>query len=178
MQHARTYEELYREHHDRVYRLALRISADDELAKDIAQEVHIRCWKNRTVLESVENPKAWILRVTRNLSIDKIRARKQTGDLDEHAYAAPASDISPARAAEVEQMMQILKTLIETLPDKQRVIFHLREIEGLQYKEIADVIDASIDEIKVNLFRARKKIREQLITVDSYGLSKKNPGTS
>jgi len=171
---AQTYEQLFRDNHDQVFRLALRIVRDEELAKDITQEVHIKCWKNSDSLESAGNPRAWILRVTRNLCIDKIRASKTTMDLDDHAYAAPSQDPGPDRAAEIEHMMQILKSLVETLPEKQRVIFHLREIEGLQYKEISEVIDVSVDEIKVNLFRARKKIREKLISVDSYGISKEN----
>ena len=178
MQQSPTYEELYTANHERVFRLALRIVSDEELAKDIAQEVHIKCWKNRESLEKVENPAAWILRVTRNLAIDKIRARRHTSDLDDVAYAAPSRDITPDRAAEVEHMMQLLKSLVETLPEKQRVIFHLREIEGLKYKEISEVIDVTIDEIKVNLFRARKKIRQKLISVDNYGISTENRETA
>ena len=168
---AQTYEQHFNANRERVFRLALRIVQDDELARDIAQEVHIKCWKNRDSLESAGNPGAWILRVTRNLAIDKLRAAKYTSDLDDHAYAAPSREPGPDRLAETEHMMQILKSLVETLPEKQRIIFHLREIEGLQYKEISEVIDATIDEIKVNLFRARKKIREKLLSVDKYGIS-------
>ena len=174
----RTYEELFRETYDQAYRLARRMAQDGDLAKDIIQEVHIKCWKNRDALESAQSPKAWILRVTRNLAIDKIRQRRPVNSLDDHAYAAPSGEIQPDRAAEVEHMMEILKQLIETLPEKQRIVFHLREIEGLQYKEIAQVIDVTVDEIKVNLFRARKKIREKLIRVTNYGLSEENTSAS
>jgi RNA polymerase sigma-70 factor, ECF subfamily len=173
-----TYERLYDAYHDRVYRLARRITQDTAIAEDVAQEVHIKCWKNKSKLEEAANPGAWIMRVTRNLAIDKIRSRRNNAELDKVAYSAPSKDQTPEHAAEIENMMQILRELIDTLPLKQREIFQLRELEGLKYQEISDVLDVSVDEVKVSLFRARKKIREKLINVDRYGLSSANRETA
>jgi len=173
-----TYERLYNAYHDRVYRLALRITQDTAIAEDVAQEVHIKCWKNRSKLEEAASPGAWIMRVGRNLSIDKIRSRRDHTDLDKVAYSAPSKDQTPDRAAEIGNMMQVLRRLIETLPVKQREIFQLRELEGMKYQEISDILEVSVDEVKVSLFRARKKIREKLINVDRYGLSSANRETA
>ena len=74
--------------------------------------------------------------------------------------------------------MQILREMLETLPSKQKMVFHLREIEGMQYKEIADTLDLTNDEVKINLFRARQKMKEKLLRIDSYGLSKIHTGTA
>lgn len=173
-----TYETLFREYQDRIYRVARRMLSDDALAQDVVQEVHIKCWKNREGLAEMSNGGAWLMRVTKNLCIDKIRARKETSQLDSVAYAAPASGPTPYQTAEVQNMMAILKETLNTLPEKQKLIFHLREMEGLQYKEIAEVVDVTVDEVKVNLFRARNKIREKLISASNYGLSSSHPGTS
>lgn len=169
-----TYQQLYMAYHDKVYRLALRVTQDPGLAEDVAQEVHIKCWKNRDKLEEAASPGAWIMRVARNLSIDKIRSRKPSAELDSVAYAAPSSDITPARSAEVENMMQHLRSFVSQLPVKQREIFQLREMEGMQYKEISEILSISVDEVKVSLFRARRKIRERLLSIDNYGLSTAN----
>lgn len=169
-----TYQQLYTAYHDKVYRLALRITQDPGLAEDVAQEVHIKCWKNRDKLEEAASPGAWIMRVARNLSIDKIRSRKPAAELDSVAYAAPSTDITPARAAEVENMMNHLRSFVSELPVKQREIFQLRELEGMQYKEISEILSVSVDEVKVSLFRARRKIREKLLSVNNYGLSSAN----
>ncbi len=173
-----TYQQLYSAYHDRVYRLALRITKDTAMAEDVAQEVHIKCWKNRAKLEEATSPGAWIMRVTRNLSIDKIRSNRQTADLDKVAYAAPSHDHTPERSAELQNMMTILREFVKDLPDKQREIFHLREMEGMKYKEISDILEVSIDEVKVSLFRARKKIREKLISINNYGISSANTKTA
>lgn len=173
-----TYERLYNTYHDRVYRLALRVTQDTVLAQDVAQEVHIKCWKNRKKLEEAVSPGAWIMRVTRNLAIDKIRSRKTTADIDQVAYAAPSSDVTPDRAAELSDMMRLLKEHMKSLPEKQREVFHLREVEGMQYKEIAEILTISVDEVKVSLFRARRKIREKLIRTSNYGISSSNTKTA
>jgi RNA polymerase sigma-70 factor (ECF subfamily) len=175
---AETYQQLYSAYHDRVYRLALRITKDTAIAEDVAQEVHIKCWKNRDKLEEAASPGAWIMRVTRNLSIDKIRSNRQTTDLEQVAYAAPSHDHTPDRSAEIQNMMTILRQYVKELPDKQREIFHLREMEGMKYKEISDILEVSIDEVKVSLFRARKKIRKKLISINNYGISSANTKTA
>ena len=172
----RIYEALFREYQDRIYRLARRMLGDNDLAQDVVQEVHIKCWKNEEGLAGMSNGGAWLMRVTKNLCIDKIRARKETTELDSVAYAAPSSGPTPYQTAEVQNMMQILKETLDTLPEKQKMIFHLREMEGLQYKEIAEVVNVSVDEVKVNLFRARNKIKKKLISTANYGLSSSHPG--
>jgi RNA polymerase sigma factor (sigma-70 family) len=172
------YEQHFRAHRDKAYRLALRIVNDTALAEDVIQEVHIKCWNNRKSLEDIGNPGAWIMRVTRNLSIDKIRSRRQTSDLDEVAYSAPAHEVQPDRAAEIENMMSILKAIVNTLPEKQKSIFQLREMEGMKYKEISEVLEVTVDEVKVNLFRARQRIKEKILNTDRYGLSSTHTETA
>jgi RNA polymerase sigma-70 factor (ECF subfamily) len=118
------------------------------------------------------------MRVTKNLCIDKIRAQKSTTDLDAVAYTVRSHDPKPDNAAEVSDLMKVLHEMMETLPPKQKLVFHLREIEGMQYKEISEVLNITVDEVKINLFRARQKIKDKLISIESYGLSKIHSGTA
>lgn len=172
------YDVLFGEYKQRLYRFALRIMRDPLLAEDVVQEVHVKCWQNRTTVEAIENPGAWMMRVTKNLCIDKIRAQRSTTDLDAVTYSVKANDPVPDRAAEMNDMMEVLKAMVETLPPKQKLVFHLREIEGMQYKEISDILNITVDEVKINLFRARQKVKEKLLSIESYGLAKIHSGTA
>jgi RNA polymerase sigma-70 factor (ECF subfamily) len=172
------YEVLFGEHKQKLFRFALRMMKDELLAEDVVQEVHVKCWQNRDAVESIDNPGAWMMRVTKNLCIDKIRAQKSTTDLDTVAFSVRASDPVPDRAAEMSDLMQVLHNTMDTLPAKQKLVFHLREIEGMQYKEISEILNITVDEVKINLFRARQKIKDKLLSIESYGLSKIHSGTA
>jgi RNA polymerase sigma-70 factor (ECF subfamily) len=172
------YDSLFGEHRNKLYRFALRIVKDDLLAEDVVQEVHLKCWQNKESLEGMENPGAWMMRVTKNLCIDKIRAQKSTTDLDAVSFNVQAHDPEPDQAAETGDLMKVLLRTMDTLPAKQKMVFHLREIEGMQYKEISEILNITQDEVKINLFRARQKIKEKLISIESYGLSKIHSGTA
>lgn len=175
---AEKYEVLFGESKNRLYRFALRIVKDDLMAEDVVQEVHVKCWQNKDAVESMTNPAAWMMRVTKNLCIDKIRAQRATTDLDAVSYSVQSYDPVPDRAAEVSDLMQVLRGMLDTLPPKQKLVFHLREIEGMQYKEISEILNITVDEVKINLFRARQKVKEKLTSIESYGLSKIHSGTA
>ena len=71
---------------------------------------------------------------------------------------------------EHKEKMQIIRRLFDNLPEKQRSIMQLRDIEEKSYKEIAEILDITEEQVKVNLFRARKSIRQQYIEIENYGL--------
>jgi RNA polymerase sigma-70 factor (ECF subfamily) len=172
------YETLFTEHKDRLYRFALRIVRDGLLAEDVVQEVHVKCWQNKDSVEAMANPGAWMMRVTKNLCIDKIRAQRSTTDLDVVAYSVQSLDPVPDKAAEMGDLMEVLRETVQSLPPKQKLVFHLREIEGMQYKEISDILNITVDEVKINLFRARQKVKDKLKKIESYGLSKIHSGSA
>ncbi|HLF62929.1 MAG TPA: sigma-70 family RNA polymerase sigma factor [Saprospiraceae bacterium] len=172
------YDVLFGEYKNRLYRFALRIVKDSLLAEDVVQEVHVKCWQNRDSVEAMANPGAWMMRVTKNLCIDKIRSRHSTTDLDAVSYNVHSHDPVPDSAAEMGDLMQVLRETMETLPPKQKLVFHLREIEGMQYKEISEILNITVDEVKINLFRARQKVKDKLISIENYGLSKIHSGTA
>lgn len=167
-----SFQQIFNREREKIYRFALRILADPLKAEDVRQEVLVKCWKHEKELQDMDNPAAWMIRVTRNLCIDKLRKikRKAYVDLDE-AHGVVGEDPHPGRSTEISDLMSTLKTILETFPEKQKMVFHLREIEGMAYKEIGEILRMSLDDVKVNLHRARKKMQHQLSMVDSYGLS-------
>ena len=108
--------------------------------------------------------------MTRNLAIDKTRSRhhQSTTSLMKAQHFA-ASTPSPYQAAEEQDTFKVIKGIVEKLPEAQRIIFELRDFEGLSYKEIVEQTGQSMSQVKVYLSRARYKIKTELITAyDTY----------
>jgi len=156
---------------DKLYRFALRTTGNTAESEDIVQEVFLRIWEQRTSLKNLENPDAWCMRMVKNLAIDKLRAkRKQNVALDTELQTADRQ-VNPHQQAEIDDTIRHIEIFIQRLPEKQRMVIQMRDIEGMTYKEIAFVLDIPIDQVKVNLHRARKQVRKQLISAESFGVT-------
>lgn len=155
---------------NKLYRQSLRILGNMAEAEDVVQEVLIKLWKNKDELEKYNSVEALCMRMTRNLSIDKLRSKhKRVEALPEYADFE-SKDSSPYRKAELKDTVDQVKKMVAQLPEKQRLVFQLRDMDGLTYQEIADTLEISMQQVKVYIFRARKKIRLQLLNAQSYGL--------
>ena len=158
---------------DKLYRFALRITGSVHEAEDIVQEVLERIWKTpEEQTKTVQNWEAWCMTITRNRSLDKTRsmAKRRTASLEGEAERM-ADYADPGRLTETRDLTTRIQQLMQALPAKQRMVMHLRDIEELSYDEIAEVLDISLDQVKVNLHRARKSIRKQMLQVDATVLS-------
>jgi RNA polymerase sigma factor (sigma-70 family) len=156
---------------NKLFRFALRFLGNEEEAKDVVQEVFIRVWNGREQMDQIQNWEAWCMRITRNLSLDRIRSltRKQTEPISQ-SFDLHHDALSPHEAAEIKESMHRVSELIASLPEKQRQIIHLRDVEGYSYNEICEVMELDMNQVKVNLFRARNAVREKLIKINAYGL--------
>ena len=147
---------------DKVYRFALNIVGNSMDAEDIIQELLIKIWQKKDHFEQIENKEAWCMTVTRNMCIDKLRGRKQSSaDISDYGFLSDGS-ATPDIAAEQKDSLSKVMKIVNELPENQREIIHLRDIEGYTYKEISDLTGMSEDQVKVNLFRARQKLKEKL----------------
>jgi RNA polymerase sigma-70 factor (ECF subfamily) len=165
------FQRLFYKMKDKLYRFSIRIVQDSAVAEDVVQEVMIKLWNKREKLAQIENAEGWLMVMTRNLSIDKIRSKHhKTGTL-EAAYHVQDQNIKPDKQAEQSDLMKKIQEAVQFLPENQRMVFHLRDIEGMTYKEISAALDISLEKVKVNLHRARQKLRKQLKQVESYGIS-------
>ena len=156
---------------NKLFRFALRFLGNEEEAKDVVQEVLIRVWKGREQMNEVQNWEAWCLRITKNLSLDRIKAmaRKQTHPIEE-GYSVHQGTLSPHESTELHESMNRISQFIAALPEKQRQVIHLRDIEGYSYNEICEILELDMNQVKVNLFRARNAVREKLTKINAYGL--------
>lgn len=156
---------------NKLYRLALRITADRSEAEDIVQETFIKVWNRRDDWDSIYSIEAFSLTVCRNMALDRI-ARKDVGNksLDETEAATPDPTATPLQTLAQTDKEEWVMKLFNQLPEKLRSVMQLRDIEGKSYKEIAQVLGISEDQVKVNLFRARQRIRQQFDKIEKYGL--------
>lgn len=156
---------------NKLFRFASRLLGNDEEAKDVVQEVFIKVW-NGGKLKEVQNWEAWCMRIVRNLSVDRLRVtqRRTTEPLDANAHRVQAKDLTPYDSTELKESMQRISEWMNALPEKQRQILHLRDIEGYSYQEICEIMDVDMSQVKVNLFRARNSIREKLTKINAYGI--------
>lgn len=155
---------------NKLFRFALRIVGNPMEAEDVVQEVFIKVWKNKNNLTEINNLEAWCMSVTRNLSIDKVRSKFRRETEMPEGVDWKDEGISPHKNAELSDTISRVKKLMEDLPESQRQVMELRDIEELSYQEIAEALDLSMEQVKVYLHRARKTIRQQLIQSESYGL--------
>ncbi len=157
---------------NKLYRFAYRLMSDEEEAKDIVQETMIKVWNRQESLSHIENIEAWCMRVTKNMALDKLKSKRyQTTDTIKEGFDLQDQHIHhPGKLTELKDLMDMIKNFIDRLPDKQQQVFQLRDIEGLSYKEIGEVMKIDLNQVKVNLFRARKSVKENLININAYGL--------
>lgn len=155
----------------KLFRFALRLLGSEEEAKDVVQEVLIRIWSGREKMEEVQNWEAWCMRITKNLSFDLLRknTRRKTHPLSAGENILEEA-MTPHEKTEMQENMQQLTNLIESLPPKQQQVIHLRDVEGYSYNEICEILQLDMNQVKVNLFRARHAVREKLVKINAYGL--------
>lgn len=147
---------------NKLFRFALSITSNRIVAEDVVQEIMVKMWQKRAEWHNINNIEAWAMRMTKNLSIDKLRSKhNKTTEL--HSFQSPNDYLTPERIMENKDNLNFVKKLIHKLPEKQRQIMHLRDIEGFTYQEISDTLEVSLSQVKTYLFRARSAIRSQLI---------------
>lgn len=156
---------------NKLFRFAFRLLGSSEEAKDVVQEVFIKVWNGREQLAEVQNVEAWCMRITKNLSLDRLRQqqRRPTDSIEKGLHILNET-LSPYENTEISESMKRIGEMMAGLPEKQRQVMHLRDIEGYTYNEICEILEIDMSQVKVNLFRARNSVREQLQKMNAYGL--------
>lgn len=155
---------------DKLFRLALRITFDRAEAEDVVQDTMIRVWNKREEWTQFGSIEAYCLTVAKNLAIDRSQ-KKEAQNVELTPEMEEESGISgPYDQLVNNERMSIIHRLINELPEKQRLIMQLRDIEGESYKEIAKILNLTEEQVKVNLFRARQKVKQRYLEIDEYGL--------
>lgn len=143
-----------------MYRLALRITLNSQEAEDVVQDVIIKAWQMREELENVDNLEAYLMRMTRNLAVDRQRMKVNNSLNIEGKDFAEVSSVEDE--IDRNEQLESIRAIMQQLPEKQRTAMQLRDFEGKSYKEVADIMQITEDQVKVNIFRARKYIKDIL----------------
>ena len=154
-----------------LFRLALRITLNRAEAEDIVQDTLIKVWNRRYEWESIDSIEAFSLTVCRNLSLDRIKKKENNNDsLEDVKVAEPLASSNPQDQMIEEDKISLVKQIVDALPEKQRSCMQLRDFEGKAYKEIAEILEISEEQVKVNIFRARQTVKQKYLKLDNYGL--------
>ena len=150
----------------RIFQFAQRILKNQHDAEDVVQEIYLKLWDNRAQLDQVRSIEAFAYRMTRNLCLDKLKRMKPQyyDDREEGAYRFDEADVAPdpENKLELKDTMERINHIVGQLPEQQRTLLQLRDIEGLEYGEISEITGLEINTIRVGISRARKKVRETM----------------
>ena len=143
---------------DKLFRLALSITGNKEDAEDIVQDVLLHIWRKED-WEKIDNIEAYCFRSTRNRALDTIALKdNQTETLPDDFDCTLQEDFE--KRLEAQEQIELVEKWLAKLPEKQQTIFHLREVEELSYKEIATILNITEEQVKITLFRLRKKLKD------------------
>jgi RNA polymerase sigma-70 factor (ECF subfamily) len=156
---------------DVLYRLALRITLRHEDAEDVVQDTLIKVWNRRDNWQEINDIEAFALTICRNLSLDKIKkANNSEASLDDQSVFLTDRSSNPFERMIQQDRLDWVRRLVNNLPEKQRSCIQLRDFEGKSYKEIAEILKISEEQVKVNIFRARQNIKQKFQEAEKYGL--------
>lgn len=153
-------EELVRRHRDTAYRVALRICLNPADAEDIAQEALVRAWRALPRFRGDAGFSTWLYRIVTNVALSSVSRRREQPTDD--VLEPPGPDLDPATAAQDREKLAAAGRALRALTAEQRACWVLREVEGLSYDELAEILDISLPAVKSRLFRARSEISTAL----------------
>ncbi|MFH6769819.1 RNA polymerase sigma factor [Gaetbulibacter aquiaggeris] len=154
---------------DKVFRLAKRLLVSTEEAEDATQEVLIKLWNNQSKFEEFKNVEAFSMTMTKNFCLDKLKS-KQAQNLKIVHSNYQDHNISLQKDIENKDSLDWVGRIIADLPEQQKMVIQLRDIEQYELDEISEMLDMNNTAVRVALSRARKTIREKLTNTHSYGI--------
>lgn len=154
---------------DKVFRLAKRLLVSTEEAEDATQEVLVKLWDKKHGLDKYNSVEAFAMTITKNYCLDQLKS-KRAGNLK--IVHNNFTDRQPLMQQQLEDSDSLswVEKIINELPEQQRMIVQLRDIEQYEFEEIAKMMDMNETAVRVALSRARKTIREFMTKTHSYGI--------
>lgn len=154
---------------DKLYRLAKRLLVSSEEAEDATQEILMKLWSKKNKMEGYKSVEAFAMTMTKNFCLDRLKS-KQANNLKLVHSNYSDDNSSLQRQVEARDSMDWVQRIMEELPEQQKLVVQLRDVEQYEYEEIEALLDMKPTAIRVALSRARKTIREKLTEKHSYGI--------
>jgi len=154
---------------DKLYRLAKRLLVSKEEAEDATQEILMKLWSKNSMMEGYNNVEAYAMMMTKNFCLDRLKS-KQAGNLKLVHSNYKDENVSLQNQVEVSDSLGWIERIMEELPEQQKMVLQLRDVEEYEFEEIAKLLDMSATAVRVTLSRARKTVREKLVKKHNYGI--------
>jgi RNA polymerase sigma-70 factor (ECF subfamily) len=145
---------------DNIFRFVLKHLKNTDVSKDVVQETFAKVWVKRDTIDG-KKVKSYLFTTAYNTLIDVLRKEKYTDEveaIDKHFNQGPVKDMD---------LQEILHNALDQLPEIQRTVILLRDYEGYDYSEIGKITDLKESQVKVYIFRARKKLKQILVSVEA-----------
>ena len=154
---------------DKMFRLAKRLLVSTEEAEDATQEVLVKLWNKNHVLEQYTSSEAYAMTITKNHCLDVLKSKRATNlQIVHNNYIENGASLQ--QKVEDNDSWNWIEKWINDLPEQQKLIIQMRDIEQYEFAEIAEIMEMSEATIRVALSRARKTIREKLTNTHNYGI--------
>jgi RNA polymerase sigma-70 factor (ECF subfamily) len=144
---------------ERLLGYAQRLLNSPEDSEDVIQEVFLKLWSIRSELKRYRSVPALSMTITRHLCINRIRLRRQTAEPID-GLTLPSEASSPYQQLEAKDSAGYVGKIMAKLPELQQLVLRMKHIEGMETEEIARLLGSQPEAVRVNLSRARKKVRE------------------
>jgi RNA polymerase sigma-70 factor (ECF subfamily) len=146
-----------------VMRVAYHVTYNMDVSEDICQEAFIRFYEKNIIFRSVDEAKYWLIRVTKNLSINVIKRKSREQAVVEKIKKAPSVTVRNGEEALINEETRLLvRDAVEKLPEKLKSVLVLKEYADLNYKQIAEILHITESNVKVRVHRARKIMESML----------------
>ncbi len=154
---------------DKLYRLSKRLLISAEEAEDATQEVLMKLWSKNSNIANYKNVEAFAMTMTKNFCLDRLKS-KQSSNLKLVHSNYEDGNTSLQKQLEARDSISWVEKIMEELPEQQKLVLQLRDVEEYDFKEIADLLEMQPTAVRVALSRARKTVREKLMQKHSYGI--------
>ena len=154
---------------DKLYRLAKRLLVSTEEAEDATQEVLMKLWSKHEDMQRYRSVEAFAMTMTKNFCLDKLKSKHASNLKLVHSnYAEGGSSLH--QQIEARDSSSWVERIMEELPEQQKLVMQLRDVEEYEFDEIAELLNMNANTVRVSLSRARKTVREKLIEKHNYGI--------
>ena len=154
---------------DKLYRMAKRLLVSKEEAEDATQEILLKLWSKNDAIAEYASIEAFAITMTKNYCLDRLKS-KQASNLKLVHSNYRDERIALQKQIEVEDSVNWVEQIMKELPEQQKIILQLRDIEQYDFEEICKFLEMSPSAVRVSLSRARKTIRKKLIEKHNYGV--------
>ncbi len=153
----------------KLFRFAKTMLQNEEEAEDAVQEAFLKLWQNRQSLNTYRSVEALAVIITKNLCLDRLKSSRYKRTVSADQIDTDKAQASPYENMEMSDHATIVRHIMSRLPEQQRMIIHLRDVEEYSFEEIEKITGMCLNNIRVTLSRARKSVREAFMKIDAYG---------